>query len=188
MTPLRFAVLIAGLAIFAAIVWAVRFHFQATSRSPRFLALSAASAINAFVFGRELWLRSKPETQLLVALALMLIAGGLFASALIASRKARLKLIYDPDAPQQILQDGPYRFIRHPFYTSYIVYWTACAVATANPINIAYAIAVTVVLALAARSEEQCFAGSPIAPAYERYREQAGMLWPKFPGVPRSGT
>ena len=36
------------------------------------------------------------------------------------------------DTPASLNQSGPYRFVRHPFYTSYSLTWLAAAVATAS--------------------------------------------------------
>ena len=174
----------AGLAIFAAIVIAVRFHFQASATSFRFLGLAVASAVNVAVFGRELWLRQKDPWLLSAALGLMVVAAIVFGWALLASRSARLKLIFEDDRPRQILRAGPYRRIRHPFYTSYILYWTGCAIATLHPVNLAYVALLLPLLWSAARAEEKGFEGSAHAADYDAYRRSAGLFWPKLWGLP----
>ena len=177
---MKLLVLGTGLAIFAAVALAVRYHFVAGATRGRFLLLAALTAVNIFVFGRELWLRQKDFDLLAVALGLFVVAGGLFAATMQASRAARLKLIFEPDNPQFILRSGPYRFIRHPFYASYVVYWLGCAVATLHPINIGYVLLVVPLLVMSAREEEKGFERSPHAADYQAYRRQAGLFWPKF--------
>jgi len=178
----RWIVLASGLAMFAAVSLAVRYHFKSSRRSWRFLGLSVATAVNAFVFARELWLRAKPEPQLGMALALFVVSGVLFAASLRASRAGRLKLIFEADMPVEVLASGPYRYIRHPFYASYILFWSGCAIATLHPLNIAYALGLIPLLAMAAWAEEAGFAASAQAEAYRHYRRRAGLFWPKLPG------
>ena len=132
------------------------------------------------MFGRELWLRQKGSTQLAIALGLFIVATMLFGWTLRASRSARLKLIFDPDSPQYILRAGPYRYVRHPFYASYILFWLGCAVATIHPVNIAYVLALVPLLILAAREEEKGFDRSPHAADYAAYRRSAGLFWPRL--------
>lgn len=177
---MRWIVLGSGLAMFAAIGLAVRFHFQSSKRSMKFMVLSLASGVNIFVFARDLWLRPKEPLLLVAGLLLFALAASLFAASLWASRAARLKLIFESDAPEAILRAGPYRYIRHPFYASYILFWNGVAVATLHPINISYAVVVTVLLALAARAEEAGFAGSPRADEYRDYQRSAGLFWPRL--------
>ena len=179
-TCLRFLVLAVGLAIAAAIALAVRYHFQSGARPARFRILLLFSTINVFAFARALWLTKPPAERLWAALVLFIAAAALFAWTIAASRRARLKLIYETDEPQAVLKDGPYRFIRHPFYASYIVFWTGCALATLDPVNIAFAATIVPVLAMAALAEEAQFARSPEAAAYAAYRREAGLFWPKL--------
>ena len=177
---MRFLVLATGLGVFALVSLAVRYHFVTHVASPKFIALSLLSAVNIFIFGRELWLHQQSTTQLAIALGLFIAGTMLFCWSLQASRTARLKLIFEPDDPQHILQRGPYRHIRHPFYASYVIFWLGCAIATLHPANIAYFMVLIPMLVLAARTEERGFEGSPLATEYARYRRSAGLLWPKL--------
>ena len=177
---MRTLVLAAGLLIFAAMAMAVTLHFKSDVRPRKFVLLSVLSGGNIFVFGRELWLRPKDDMLLLAALGLFAVGAALFAMSIKASRSAQLKLIYDADNPRFILRDGPYRYIRHPFYTSYILYWLGCAVATLHPLNIAYIVLLVPILVLAARQEEKGFERSQLAADYADYRRSAGLLWPKL--------
>lgn len=80
------------------------------------------------------------------------------------------------------MRTGPYRYIRHPFYTSYILFWLGCAVATLHPLMILFLLAVSAMNVTAAFREERSFETSPLAGEYVNYRKTAGMLWPK-PGA-----
>lgn len=175
---MKLVVLVAGLAFFAAMTWAVTFHFRSAHKPMPFLLLSLASVANVAVFGHFVW-RRPPETWLLaIALVLILAAAVLFWAALSASRAASLKLLFDKAEPGGLLEAGPYRYIRHPFYASYILYWAGCAFATLHWFNILYALVLVPLLAWGAKAEEDSFAQSSQAGAYEDYRRRAGLFWP----------
>lgn len=173
-------VLAAGLGIFAAVAIAVRYHFKSAVTPVRFMALAAISAVNVFIFGRELWRREQPFELLVAALLLFVLSAVMFGWTLWASRTARLKLIYDADKPTLILRDGPYRYIRHPFYASYLPFWLGCALATMHWANILYFVLLVPLLTHAARAEEEGFMRSAVATDYAAYRREAGMFWPKL--------
>ena len=77
-------------------------------------------------------------------------------------------------------QTGPYRYIRHPFYASYILFWLGCAVATLHPVSLAFLVVVSGILIAVALREERSFVGTPFAADYLSYRRTAGLLWPKL--------
>ena len=177
---MKFFVMGLGVSMVGAVGVAVRYHFTTEKRSIPFDVMFALSIINVVIFASDLWEKDKPLWQLALALLLLVLAAPLFSVSLRASRAARLKLIFDKDDPSFVLKRGPYRYIRHPFYTSYILMWAGLAVATLNPLNIAYAVLIIPVFAYAAKSEEAYFASSARAANYTEYRKQAGMFWPKL--------
>ena len=111
---------------------------------------------------------------------IVIASAALFVWAVQASRTARLKLIFEADEPQAVLRSGPFYYIRHPFYASYILFWLGCAVATLHPINVAYFLILVPVYVISALKEEAGFKRSPCASQYEQYRQTAGLFWPKF--------
>jgi protein-S-isoprenylcysteine O-methyltransferase Ste14 len=177
----RTLVLAFGVLFFAAIGWAVRFHFVSGKKKPiGFLLLTLLSIGNVVVFAREVWLRRQDETRLWVVLALFGVASGLFAWAVIASRRAELKLLFDRAAPHSLVQEGPYRFIRHPFYASYVVYWAGVGLATLHPANLAGFAILLLAFIAGARAEERRFETSPLAADYAAYKRRAGLFWPRL--------
>ncbi len=111
----------------------------------------------------------------LLYLAALLI----FWWALAANRKQPLSACFSKTEQVHLVQHGPYHFVRHPFYCSYLLCWLAGAVATLNPLLF---ITFFVMLALywtAARNEEDKFAASPLAETYSRYRSSTGRFFPK---------
>jgi protein-S-isoprenylcysteine O-methyltransferase Ste14 len=117
-----------------------------------------------------------------VALVAYLAAAGLYGWCVITTRRRRLSVAFSRDRPEFLVADGPYRVIRHPFYSSYLLYWAAGVIAAREPW-----LALTILPAggsflWAALREERKFAASPLSSAYQAYRARTGMFVPKLFG------
>ena len=85
----------------------------------------------------------------------------------------------DDDAPAHLVTYGPYRRIRHPFYTSFLLAFAA-AVAYfphwGTLLGLAYAV---VALNLTAGREERRLAASEFGEEYRRYLDRTGRFLPR---------
>ena len=88
-------------------------------------------------------------------------------------------LAFSGVAPERLFVDGPYRFIRHPFYLSFIAVVFAAPIATLNPWLLASAFIMTVNYVVAAFEEEAAFARTPYAERHRVYACQTGMFAPR---------
>jgi protein-S-isoprenylcysteine O-methyltransferase Ste14 len=104
----------------------------------------------------------------------------LFWSTLRANRPKPLSVAFSQDQPEHLMREGPYRYIRHPFYASYLIAWLAGAVACQQPWLLATFVIMTIIYTLAARVEESKFAASPLAGEYASYRRGTGMFLPSL--------
>ena len=160
------------LAAFASFGWGVLWFFTKPSGLTWRAAMVAVVGLCLSVwnvFGA--WRSPVGDWTLLAAAGLHLIAAALFWAAASACPAGGLTAIYETDVPTHVVRGGPYRFMRHPFYTSYTLYWIGGAVASASPISIAGALVMAAIYAHAARAEERKFAASAIAGAYAKYRQ-----------------
>ena len=73
---------------------------------------------------------------------------------------------------------GPYRYVRHPFYSSYILGWLAAVIAVPCLATLVIFLGMTTIYWQAASSEERRFLASPLATDYERYRMHTGLFLP----------
>jgi protein-S-isoprenylcysteine O-methyltransferase Ste14 len=94
------------------------------------------------------------------------------------ARAWRLKVAFMPNTPESIIVDGPYRFVRHPFYASYLAFWLAGVLASQH-----WELLVTVAVmggfyARAIRIEEQAFLDGPLSEPYRAYRASTGAIIP----------
>jgi protein-S-isoprenylcysteine O-methyltransferase Ste14 len=102
----------------------------------------------------------------------------------------RLSLVFSGDKPDHIRTDGPYKYVRHPFYCSYCLAWFASAIGSSNCWVLLSALLTTAIYYAAARKEEAGFATSALASQYARYRAGTGMFFPRvvhLPGVSPPG-
>lgn len=174
-------VLVVGLLIFAAISSAVKFHFASASMSRGMKAISILSLANAAAFSYAV---SQQQTQtvqpLAIGLALMVTGGALFFWSLATTRFAALHLAFDNQCPSSLIRSGPYRYVRHPFYAAYLLFWLGCAVSAQHILSTALLLILGTIYAVAAVSEERAFDTSPHAQDYSAYRQTAGLFWPKL--------
>lgn len=169
-----------GSVVFFAFVWGVRGHFSST-RVPRGMVLvSLLSAVGYLVYIWTIW-----TGQLRIGFAIggILVQGlgfWLFLATIRATREQRLTLAFDSDTPTFLILRGPYRFLRHPFYGSYIAFWIGCSVGTVSLACFAASVVLVFTYVFAARLEETKFEASDLREAYARYRSQVGFLWPRI--------
>jgi steroid 5-alpha reductase family enzyme len=78
--------------------------------------------------------------------------------------------------PAQVVEAGPYRWLRHPFYLAYLLAFAAAALALRSRAGAAVALANTGLFVAMALHDEASLARSPLAPAYAAYRRRVGLL------------
>ena len=167
-----------GLACFASFSWAVKGHFRATGAMPPGMRLIGAASLLGFL--HFLWqLRHGAASWPIVAL-LFGLALWLFVWTIRATRSTPPTLAFATDAPDILFCHGPYRYVRHPFYLSYILFWIGTAVSAARPGTWAVPLVMGALYFQAASREERKFARSALAPDYDAYRRQTGMFLPRW--------
>ncbi|MBM6583501.1 isoprenylcysteine carboxylmethyltransferase family protein [Microvirga sp. BT689] len=172
-----------GSIVFGAIAWAVRGHFVSDGMPAGMRVLSALSLAAFVAYLHQLWALDQPWWAHLTGFALQAAGLALFLWAIRASREQRLALAFDDGEPLFLLRQGPYRYIRHPFYASYLVFWSGCSVATLSPACTGFLIVLGGIYTAAALGEERRFGRGPLRDAYGTYARSAGLFWPKPRGA-----
>lgn len=171
-----------GIAIVAQYGWSLRAHFSSTTMPAGTMAISVVVVVSMLAFLTLQWLVVQPVVALVAGLLLQAASLALFWAAIFASREARLLLAFDEKKPHGLVSIGPYRHVRHPFYLSYLMFWTGWAIAGWHPLGLLPLVVIFGIYVTAARGEERKFEDSPLAEDYRAYRARAGFLWPKFGG------
>ena len=173
----------ASIAVVVQYAASLRTHFRSTRMPVGTVVISAVVIGTSAIYLLLLWLEQQPIPAQLAGL--LFEAGGmaLFFAAIRASRAAALKMAFDRENPHGLVTQGPYRYLRHPFYTSYLIFWIGWAIATWSLWSVIPLAVITVIYVLAALGEERKFSRTAMAADYADYRRKTGFFWPRLPGV-----
>lgn len=86
----------------------------------------------------------------------------------------------DNDAPAAIVTWGPYRHIRHPFYTSFLLVFMAAVLACPHTLTLVCLFYSFVALSVTAEKEEKRLARSEFGDEYRRYMSGSGRFFPRL--------
>ncbi len=168
----------AGLICFAGFTWAVKGHFRCIGPMPLGMRLIGFLSLEGFGWFALRLARFGGSSLWGAGIACFLLSIGLFIWAIRCTRETRPSLAFSTDEPTCLLREGPYRYVRHPFYVSYLLFWAGTAIATPGPIAWIMPALMLLIYTDAARREEAKFARSSLAAAYRQYRGKVGMFLP----------
>ncbi len=120
---------------------------------------------------------------------LVVVAAIAMMVATMATNRVPLALWHqdgDQNAPRQIVTFGPYRFVRHPFYVSFILLTIGAALATRDMITMAAFPLGLLSLDWTVRNEETKLLASPLGEEYGAYRARTGRFFPRLRELVRS--
>jgi len=174
---LSYGVLALSVTCFGSFSWAIVRLFAASTRvSSRMQFLGVAGVLFSIAQIAMIALARPVCWRRVSALVLYVVALGLFWWVVPQAAKAQLNIAFTNATPVTLLVDGPYAYVRHPFYASYLLYWVAGAFisnwlwASVFVMGCFYFTAI--------RQEEDDFRFSPLAASYEAYRRKTGALFP----------
>ncbi len=168
-------------ACFVCFIWGTVCHF--VRKHKEWGGTSAISLLSLSGFGYFLWqVLFRPLSSLwIITCILFAVSLGLWSWALATTRATPPTLAFTGDEPRFMLNAGPYRWIRHPFYSAYLLFWAGTAAATPGIFGWAAVLILGAVYFVAARHEEGKFARSALAARYAAYAAHTGMFLP-WPG------
>lgn len=171
-----------GLGICAAHAWSLRFHFNMpTMPSGVWIITTLVIASEALLFFLCYWFQ-QPLSAQIIGTALMSVSVLLFWWTIKETRSAKLRAAFDEYLPHCVLNTGPYAYVRHPFYLSYLLLWSGWGIASWNIWGVVPLITMGTTYLLAAREEEANFAKSEHAGAYADYARKTGRFFPRLGG------
>jgi protein-S-isoprenylcysteine O-methyltransferase Ste14 len=168
-----------SLSVIAQYSWSLKAHFNSPKMPTGTVVISVVVLTTAAIYVALLWIENQPWLATLVGLVLEGLALWLFWAAIKASRAARLKMAFDVQNPHGLVTTGPYRYLRHPFYTSYLIFWIGWAIATWSLWSVLPLAVIVVIYVTAALGEERKFSRTAMAADYADYRQRTGFFWPK---------
>jgi protein-S-isoprenylcysteine O-methyltransferase Ste14 len=91
----------------------------------------------------------------------------------------RFGLGWGDHVPEELCERGPYRFVRHPIYLSYMLAFAAVLIALPHWISALMLVVNVALFTHAALADERTLAHSSLAVDSAHYRDRTGMFWPR---------
>ena len=114
----------------------------------------------------------------ILGLLFLLLSMGLFVATALVHSDKKLSPINSTDSPTHLVQRGPYKIIRHPFYTAYLLCFLGGAIAANSLWGMLGVLGLSYLYHLAADQEEKKFMGSVLRQQYDTYQQQTGKFIP----------
>jgi protein-S-isoprenylcysteine O-methyltransferase Ste14 len=184
MNSAQLSILALAVGCFASFTWSLKFFFKTPSLGTP-VEMKRLQLLGGISMVFQLLVLAWPgnvQPELLSLLAAFMYAGSfaVFWWAIRANRERPLRIAFSKGAPEHFIKQGPYRIVRHPFYTSYTIAWIAGALASRN-LGLALTAAVMFVFYCRAASlEERQFGDSSYAEEYDEYSRKTGRFLPKL--------
>ncbi len=102
-------------------------------------------------------------------LFLNIISSFIFFWAYANTAKLMFDNIFTSRAPEEIVVRGPYRFIRHPYYTSYLICYFSTLFFDSSLINLFFLSLIVILYFYAVKSEEKKIMESKNSDIYKSY-------------------
>lgn len=183
---LPFLAVALSIACFAGFAWAIRGHFRQHDKMPagmRLVSFLSLIGFGWFLIARVIaapeqgdqWPYVDAASCLLFTVSLVI-----FWRSIAATRARPLTLAFAADVPTFLQHRGPYKYVRHPFYLAYLLFWLGTALTSRSALHWIMPAIMVPLYVEAARREEKKFIGSSLAAAYSDYRQRTGMLLPGY--------
>jgi len=162
--------------------WALKCLFRGNSRNATMTSMKSLGAVFA-LWQIALLMQSRVSPSFVMvrlAVGLYLVSATLFWWATLVIGRRRFLVAFVPNCPQELIESGPYRFVRHPLYTSYLLYWFAGLMATGASSLVFPVIVMAAFYVTAARQEEREFLTSDLSREYACYMASTAGFVPKL--------
>ena len=115
-----------------------------------------------------------------LGLALAVTSAGLFAWGVVTVQRKQLTAAFSADLPVSLITQGPFRYVRNPFYLAYIVAHAVPLLASRSPWALPGLLVMSAIYVRAAVLEERKFLRSDLAPAWRAYQRSTGRFLPRL--------
>jgi len=160
-------------AFYAVIIWAYLRRGPARATSPSVTAHVAAITATLIPFTFPLLNSATVTTGRMLVANVLLVTGTSWAVWSLLSLGRNLSVIAQA---REVVEHGPYRWVRHPLYTGEIVSSLGLAITAGTTTAVAVWITLVALQVYRARSEEHVLLGA--LPTYAAYRTRTAALLP----------
>lgn len=114
----------------------------------------------------------------MLVLITSLTSFGLLYLATKQHNSIRLQFAFSKSTPQSVTTTGPYKYLRHPIYTAYILGWIAGIIKAETMLVLPPILILVVVYIKAIYKEEEEFLASETSSEYQKYMVKTNRLIP----------
>ena len=141
----------------------------------------AGTLLSLLHLGAVILFEPRSDNFAIAGIVMYTAAVALFLAAIEAASRTRLQRAFvDLPLPDRLVTDGPYRWVRHPFYLGYIIGALAPMVAIDHLLVFVVSALMVLLTVTAAFREERVWLSSTRADAYRDYCRRTGMFVPKL--------
>lgn len=169
-------------AAFGSVAWCLGVSFERLpQKEAGFTAISVFGVLFILLQGICLFFFPLEENPFAPAgSVLYLLSLWLFWWAVKVSARQPLEMAYAEDEPDYLVTCGPYRYIRHPFYTAHILAWLAGVFASGYAFLFSTAGIMFLLYLREAIREEKRFERSALGALFIRYKARSGRFVPRL--------
>jgi protein-S-isoprenylcysteine O-methyltransferase Ste14 len=153
-------------------------HFGSGAKSGTNI-VSVASLLGFAAVIYTVWTQAEIHLWAVLGVALQSLSAFLFGWSVGASGRRNLSLAGGESRSTRLLTEGPYAVVRHPFYTSYIIFWIAGIAVAPSAITAASALLLIVIYFYVSRGEDEVLA-KRFKGEFAQWRDRTGAFFPKL--------
>jgi protein-S-isoprenylcysteine O-methyltransferase Ste14 len=127
----------------------------------------------------SIWTQKGHDLWPVLGLALQAMSLFLFGWSVGTSGRKNLGLALNDNSSKKLITDGPYAMVRHPFYTSYILYWAGGAAVAPSIVTALFAVTLIAIYFFTARREDKFLAGL-FGDEFPEWHKNTGAFFPKW--------
>ena len=184
MPTLRLLALLLVAVTIGSFIWASLWYFRQEKSNRRKSVYKISLYLCMGIHGWAIAVSNEPPLWSLIGgIVLLLLILAVFWSAVAAHGPVRPAFAFDQHQVTRIVQTGPYRFVRHPFYTSFLLAQAASAMIAGQPVLLLTIPWLAAFYVQAAREEESFLLSNDLAEEYRAYCKRTGRFLPRLPRV-----
>jgi len=175
---MRALIIVIELFLFSGFIWALVCWFKNSKTVKRWELVYIKTGGIMFLIAQLSCACLSPLPSYSVSMTgilLLLSSGVLFALSLLSFRQPP-GIAFADQISVELNTLGPYRFIRHPFYTSYSLSWIGGTMATGCWLLSISFIMMGIIYYTAAKEEENLWLNSKNSKKYKEYMDSTGMF------------
>lgn len=153
-------------------------HFGGDHKSGTKL-VSMASLLGFAAVIYTLWTREGVYVWSVLGVSLQLLATFLFGWCIGTSGRRNLALALSENASKKLITEGPYALVRHPFYTSYILFWIGGVAVASSLFTVLTTLLLIFIYFYTSRREDEVLA-RVFADEFPQWHERTGAFFPKW--------